>query len=135
MPNLPSGFDEREENCAHVFAPLLYMYAVAIVTVALVICVAIVVVQRMRSRSIFRSTETLAHNEDMDGSVIVAAYNPANGAMYNNGDYHESVTNLAKSASMHSNVNGGDSGFMVVEADIVTQVPMPMPIIDEDGVS
>ena len=103
---------------------------------ALVICVAIVVVQRMRSRSIFRSTETLAHNEDVDSSVIVAAYNPANGAMYNNGDYHESVTNLAKSASMHSNVNGGDSGgLMVVEADIVTQVPMPMPVIDEDGVS
>ena len=41
----PSGFDEREENCAHVFAPLLYMYAIAIVTVAVVICVAIVVVQ------------------------------------------------------------------------------------------
>ena len=52
----PSGFDEREENCAHVFAPLLYMYAVAIVTVAAVICVAIAVVQRMRSRTVFRST-------------------------------------------------------------------------------
>ena len=123
----PSGFDEREENCAHVFAPLLYMYAVAIVAVAAVICVAIVVVQRMRSRSgdVFRSNDNL--NGDVDGSVVVAAYNPGvmvgvnggGGAMYN-GDYDgEVVSTLAKSASIHSNVD--DSGFLVVEADIVNQ--------------
>ena len=133
----PSGFDEREENCAHVFAPLLYMYAVAIVTVAAVICVAIAVVQRMRSRTGFRSNENL---DEAEGSVVVAAYNPGvvgvNG--YSNGDYQivgESVTNLARSASVHSNVD--DSGFLVVEADVVAHGGgSPMPVIEEEeGIS
>ena len=135
----PSGFDEREENCVHVFAPLLYMYAVAIVTVAVGICVGIAVAQRMRSRSIYRSTESLTH-DDADGgdmnNVVVAAYNPgmvgANGSVRYNGEYHESLNNLAQSVSIHSNVNddvdGG--GFMVVEADVAQ-----MPLVDENGVS
>ena len=64
------------------------------------------------------------------GSIVVAAYNPGvvgvnggGGAMYDNGgDYYhggeESVTNLAKSASIHSNVDD-INGFLVVEADVV----------------
>ena len=66
---------------------------------------------------------------DGGGSIVVAAYNPGvvgvNGgaAMYDNGgDYYhggeESVTNLAKSASIHSNVDD-INGFLVVEADVV----------------
>ena len=99
----------------------------------------------MRSRTIFRSTESLARNGDDGGgsmnNAIVAAYNPGmgvnGGAMYHeslNGDYHENLTNLAKSASIHSNVNsdGVDSGFLVVEADVVAS---QMPVIDENCAS
>ncbi len=46
----PSGFDEKEENCEHVFAPLLYMYGVAVSTATIVICGIIVVVQKIRNR-------------------------------------------------------------------------------------
>jgi hypothetical protein len=117
----PSGFDEKEENCEHVFAPLLYMYGVAIITATVVICIIIIVVQRMRSsRSIFFSTSSLAANEDGDddacgmiigGGAVLAAYNPSagiNGGTLYNGEYHESITNLTKSASMAN----GDHGMM-----------------------
>ena len=99
----PSGFDEIEENCAHVFAPLLYMYAGAAVVCMVVICVIIVVVQKMRARSIMLNAANTA-------AATTAAYNPAagaNGTLVYGNPHHESITNLTK-----SNSNGG---FYVME--------------------
>ncbi len=97
----------------------------------------------------FFSTSSLEANEDDidNGVVVVAAYNPTaniptahgtNGLgvgggslLYNgggsNGDFcsHESITNLAKSASAHETLTPNSMSVSVATGDIVTHHPDP----------
>ena len=90
----PSGFDETEENCAHVFVPILYMYGVSALVLVVLVIIAILIVQRLRSRHTSTSGSLSASATVISGS---------NGLVYGHAD--DSITNLAKLPSHHHSHN------------------------------
>lgn len=116
----PSGFDETEENCAHVFVPILYMYAAAALTFVFFVFIVIIIVQRLRSSS----NIPLTHTPSMT-LPINQNNGPPNGLVF--GHQEESITNLTKVQHTPSNSNGA---IVVVASSSST-----MDLLEDEGVS
>ena len=95
----PSGFDETEENCAHVFVPILYMYGVAAISFLIFVFVVIVIVQRLRAGTAVPPSGSIVTTSGTNGGLLY-------------GHQEESITNLAKMSQSHSGPVNGSATLM-----------------------